>query len=68
MLADAIEGWAAVPAHVHLYVPDVDAAYRRALAAGATSVMEPVKKSDPDKRGGVKDAGGTTWWLATQVG
>ncbi len=67
MFADAVDGWPAVPAHVHLYVPDVDAAYRRALAAGGTSVLEPVRKEDPDKRGGVKDPGGTTWWLATQA-
>jgi hypothetical protein len=37
------------------------------LAAGAMSVQEPIKKDDEDKRGGVKDAGGTTWWLATKV-
>jgi PhnB protein len=59
--------WPAVPSHVHVYVRDVDATYRRALAAGATSVQEPVKKEDADKRGGVKDAGGTTWWIATRV-
>jgi uncharacterized glyoxalase superfamily protein PhnB len=41
--------------------------YRRALEAGATSVQEPVKKEDPDRRGGVKDAGGTTWWIGTKV-
>lgn len=68
MFADAVEGWPAVAAHVHLYVPDVDASYRRALAAGAEPVMEPAQKADEDKRGGVKDVGGTTWWLATQVG
>jgi PhnB protein len=68
MIADWAEGWPAVPAHVHIYVPDVDATYRRALEAGATSVQEPVKKEDEDKRGGVKDAGGTTWWIATRVG
>lgn len=67
MLADSIEGWPAVPAYVHIYVPDVDAVYQRALAAGATSAQEPVKKDDADKRGGVKDAGGTTWWIATKV-
>jgi PhnB protein len=67
MLADSIEGWPAVPSHVHIYVPDVDAVYQRALAAGATSAQEPVKKDDADKRGGVKDAGGTTWWIATKV-
>lgn len=67
MLADFAEGWPAVPAHVHLYVPDVDAAYRRALSAGASSVQEPVRKDDADRRAGVKDAGGTTWWIATRM-
>jgi uncharacterized glyoxalase superfamily protein PhnB len=67
MIADGVEGWPPVPSHVHIYVPDVDATYRRAIDAGATSVQEPIKKQDADKRGGVKDAGGTTWWIATKV-
>lgn len=67
MLADGVEGWPPVPSHVHVYVSDVDATYRRALEAGASSVQEPVKKQDADKRGGVKDAGGTTWWIATKI-
>ena len=67
MLADAAPNYPAIPSHVHVYVPDVDAAYKRALAAGATSVQEPVQKNDADKRGGIKDAGGTTWWIATKV-
>jgi len=67
MLADGGPGWPPIPAHVHVYVADVDATYRRALDTGATSVQEPVKKDDADKRGGVKDAGGTTWWIATMV-
>lgn len=68
MVADSAPGWPPAPSHVHVYVSDVDATYRRALEAGATSVQEPVKKEDEDKRGGVKDAGGTTWWIATRVG
>jgi uncharacterized glyoxalase superfamily protein PhnB len=68
MLADGNEGWPPVPSHVHLYVADVNATYKRALKAGAVSVQEPVKKEDEDKRGGVKDPGGTTWWIATRVG
>jgi uncharacterized glyoxalase superfamily protein PhnB len=67
MIADGNEGWPPLQSHVHVYVPDVDATYRAALAAGAASVQEPVKKDDADKRGGVKDAGGTTWWIATKV-
>lgn len=67
MIADGGEGWSPVHSYVHIYVTDVDATYRRALEAGATSVQEPVKKEDEDKRGGVKDAGGTTWWISTKV-
>lgn len=55
MIADCAPDWPAMPSHVHLYVDDVDAAYKRALDAGAESVQEPVKKDDDDKRGGVKD-------------
>lgn len=68
MIADSAPGWPAMQSHVHVYVKDVDATYRRALEAGGTSVQEPVKKQDADKRGGVKDAGGTTWWIATTIG
>ena len=67
MLADPAPGWPAIPTHVHVYVPDVEATYRKAIKAGATSVQEPVKKQDENKRGGVKDSGGTTWWIATKV-
>ena len=66
MIADGAPDWPPIQAYVHIYVPDVDATYRRALDAGAVAVQEPVKKEDEDKRG-VKDAGGTTWWIATKV-
>ncbi len=67
MLADGTEEWPPHRGHVHVYVADVDATYAKALANGAESVQAPVKKEDADKRGGVKDAGGTTWWIATKV-
>jgi PhnB protein len=54
---------------LHVYVPDVDASYRRALDAGGIPVDEPKKREgDPDRRAGVKDPAGNTWWIATQVG
>ena len=65
MVADGNAGWPPIGAHVHVYVPDVDATYERALSAGAMSVQAPAKKDDADRRGGVKDAGGTTWWIST---
>lgn len=68
MLVDGMEGWPSRPAHVYVYVPDVDATYQRAIEAGAESLQEPAKRDDPDRRCCVKDAGGTTWWIATYVG
>ena len=38
MLGDSGPGFPAVPAHVHVYVADVDATYQKALSAGATIV------------------------------
>ena len=67
MLVDSPPEWPPAPSHVHVYVADVDATYARALKAGASSVQEPVQRGDENKRGGVKDAGGTTWWIASRV-
>jgi uncharacterized glyoxalase superfamily protein PhnB len=67
MFTDAVEGWTATPSHVHIYVKDVDTIFEKALAAGATLVKRPVQEGDADKRGGFTDAGGTTWWVSTQV-
>jgi PhnB protein len=67
MLADGGDGHPPGASHVHVYVPDVDATYRKALEAGAAVVQAPVKKQDSDKRGGVKDGGGTTWWIGTKL-
>ncbi len=67
MLGDSADQWPAVESHVHVYVPDVDVAYARALQHGATSVQSPEKKDDDDKRGGAKDPWGTTWWIATRI-
>jgi PhnB protein len=68
MLGQAGPDWPAVPSHLHVYVPDVDAAFQRAVDEGGEVVQSPVRKEgDPDRRGGVGDPGGNTWWLATQV-
>jgi uncharacterized glyoxalase superfamily protein PhnB len=68
MLADAFPpAWPPVSSHVHIYVGDVDATYDKAIEAGAVSVQAPVKRNDEDRRAAVRDAGGTTWWIATKV-
>ena len=55
------------PAMVHLYVPDVDAVYGRALASGATSLREPEDTYYGDRSAGVEDRHGNQWWIATHV-
>jgi uncharacterized glyoxalase superfamily protein PhnB len=67
MLTDASEQLAAQPCSHYLYVDDVDAAYAAALAAGATSLMEPADQFYGDRSGGVRDRQGNTWWLATHL-
>lgn len=53
------------PAMLYVYVPDVDATYARALDAGATSISEPADMFYGDRHGGVEDAHGNQWWIAT---
>jgi len=54
-----------MPAFLYVYVDDVDATYRRALNAGATSVEEPLDLPYGDRRGTVRDAWGNLWQIAT---
>jgi len=68
MMGEATAGWPAEPGHVHVYVPDVDATYASALAAGGVSVAQPSRGDDPDRRCGVRDPGGNTWWFSTREG
>jgi PhnB protein len=51
-----------------VYVPDADATLKKALKAGATLVREAKNESWGDRVGGVKDAFGNTWWIATHKG
>ena len=56
-----------MPSMFQLYVPDVDAMYLRAMNAGATSISEPADQPYGARSGGVKDAFGNQWYLATQL-
>jgi uncharacterized glyoxalase superfamily protein PhnB len=67
MLSEASDHWPPMPAAVHLYVDDADASYRRALAAGAVSLLEPSDQFYGDRMAGVKDPFGNVWWLATRL-
>ena len=56
-----------MPTRFYLYVPDVDASYRRALEGGASSLSEPADQPYGDRTAGVADAFGNQWYLATQL-
>src|SRR5688572_4900228 len=66
-LNDAGGEWKPIQVPLLLYVTDTDAAYQGALKAGATSVREPANQFYGDRTGGVKDAFGNTWWIATHT-
>ncbi len=55
------------PAMLHLYLEDVDGVYRRAIEAGAKPVREPADQPYGDRTGGVEDAFGNQWWIATHI-
>ena len=56
-----------MPAMFYLYVPNVDDAYRQAVAAGATSFQKPADQPYGDRTAGVKDNFGNTWYIATHI-
>jgi uncharacterized glyoxalase superfamily protein PhnB len=55
MMSDAGDQWKPMPSAIYLYVNDTDATYKRALQAGATSLMEPADQFYGDRNAGVKD-------------
>lgn len=57
-----------MPVPLHVYVPDVDAVYQRALQAGASSLGEPMDHDYGERGASVKDAAGNHWYIATAKG
>ncbi len=54
-----------ITSFLYLYLEDTDAAYRRALEAGATSLEEPQDMFYGDRRATVRDPFGNIWQIAT---
>ena len=67
MLGQSSSQWKALSAAFYLWVPDVDAAYARALEAGATSQSAPEDKPYGHRNAGVVDGNGITWWIGAPV-
>ena len=57
-----------MPSAFHIYVPDCDATYARALEAGATSIDKPTDQFYGERSASVKDVAGNSWYIATRKG
>jgi uncharacterized glyoxalase superfamily protein PhnB len=67
MLGQAGNEWKALSAALYVWVPDVDAAYARALAAGAASQSAPEDKPYGHRNAGVVDQNDITWWIGSPI-
>ena len=75
MLVDEMREWGALspkalngtPVTVHLYVDDVDKVFKRAVKAGATSIMPVADMFWGDRYGVIEDPFGHRWSLATHL-
>ena len=55
------------PMFLMIYVPDVDAAFKKAIAAGATEVRAVKDQFYGDRSGTLKDPFGYQWTLSTHI-
>ncbi|MDT3686987.1 MAG: VOC family protein [Pseudorhodoplanes sp.] len=67
MLSDAGDRHPPMPSMLHVYVPNVDAVYQKALKAGGASTMEPTDMFYGDRGASVKDPAGIAWYMATHT-
>jgi uncharacterized glyoxalase superfamily protein PhnB len=67
MLGDSSDKSPPVPVVIHVYVPDVDKTFERAIAAGCEIIEKPKQRAnDPDRRAPFKDFAGNMWSIGTQ--
>jgi PhnB protein len=75
MLSEEMPEWGALspktvggcPMSLMVYVPDVDATFAQALAAGAKEIRAPKDQFYGDRSGAVEDPFGYRWSISTQV-
>ena len=64
MFSNSRDQWKAATANMFVYVPDADATYKKAIAAGSNTVME-MADLDYGRSGGFTDPHGNVWWVTT---
>jgi PhnB protein len=66
-IQEATPEFPSMPASLHVYVPNTDAAYTHALEAGAASIEKPRTESYGDRAASVRDPWGNRWFIATYL-
>jgi PhnB protein len=59
--------WPAMPSLLRVFVPDADAAMRRAVAAGARVITASATHAFGQRGGRVRDRFGNIWWISAVV-
>ena len=68
MLGDSSDKFPPVPLVMHVYVPNVDETFEKAIEAGCEIVEKPKEREgDPDRRATFKDFAGNMWSVGTQL-
>ncbi len=68
MIGDSSDQYPPNTSLIHIYVPDVNETYNKALSLGCRSVEPPgEREGDPDRRGSFRDFAGNMWSVGTQI-
>jgi len=68
MIGDSSEQFPPNTHLIHVYVPNVDETFDKAIELGCISIESPrEREGDPDRRGTFKDFSGNIWSVATQM-
>ena len=67
MMSDSTDQFPPNHLMMHVYVKDVDFAFKKAIDAGCDSIQEPKEtEGDPDRRGTFSDFAGNVWSIGSQ--
>jgi PhnB protein len=64
---DRREDWPVMPSLLRVFVPDADAAFEKAIAAGARVVTRLSNSAWGDRGGRIRDPFGNIWWVMAHV-
>lgn len=67
MVSEANEQYPSTTANYYIFVENADDTIAKAVAAGATSIMDVFDMPYGDRQGGITDPFGNTWWVSQRL-